>query len=310
MQLSGSLTALATPFRADVSIDLHALRRLVDWQVEAGTAALIVAGSTGEAAALDDAEYFELVAAAVEAAAGRVPVGAGTGLSSTAGTLARTRRAADCGVDFALVVTPPYVRPPQSGLQRHYEVLAEQGGLPLMLYNVPSRSGCDLLPDTVARLAGDVRIIGVKEALADPMRMQQLLALQTAEFAVFSGDDPTAARAMLGGARGVVSVASNVAPAQFARLASACAGGQADEANAIDAALQPLYRLLSVESNPIPLKAILASLGFGSDVPRLPLMPLDPHHHRVLLSQCVAQIRSSERALPAGDGAPSHPTGA
>jgi 4-hydroxy-tetrahydrodipicolinate synthase len=310
MQLSGSVTALATPFRADGSIDFDALHSLADWQVRAGTAAVVVAGSTGEAAALDDDEYAEVVAAVVAAVARRRPVGAGTGLSSTSATLARTRSAAACGVDFALVVTPPYVRPSQAGLQRHYEQLAEHGNLPLMLYNVPSRTGCDLLPETVAQLSSDRRVIGVKEAVADADRMQQLLQLQGDQFSVFSGDDPTAARAMLSGARGVVSVASNVVPAQFAALAAACQAGRRDQATGIDAVLQPLFMLLAAESNPVPLKSILAELGFGSAIPRLPLLRLDPHHHRVLLSQCVAQIRSSERALPQGDSAPSHSTGA
>ena len=218
MRLSGSITALATPFAADGAVDTDAFARLIDLQVAAGTSAVVVAGSTGEAAALEDSEYRALLAFAVHRIGGRIPVLAGTGASSTTRTLTLTRLAADIGADAALVVTPPYVRPTQSGLLAHYRAVAEEGGLPVVLYNVPPRTGCDLLPETAGALSAHPNIVGIKEARAEPDRMQALLRHRGEGFAVLSGDDPTAARAMLAGADGVVSVASNVVPGAFRRL--------------------------------------------------------------------------------------------
>lgn len=296
MRIHGSITALATPFTAAGSIDFDAWQRLVERQLAAGTQALVVAGSTGEAAALDDEEYDRLLARAVELAAGRVPVLAGTGLSATAKTVRQTRRARDNGADAALVVTPPYVRPTQEGLVAHFLAVAEQGGLPVVLYNVPPRTGGDLLPETVARLCGHESIIGIKEARAEPERMQALLALRGKGFAVLSGDDPTACRAMLAGADGVISVASNVVPAAFRRLCDRARAGDADSAGSLDARLQPLYRFLGVEPNPIPVKALLARQGIGHGL-RLPLQPLSSAHEVALeeMAVLVADIETDVR---------------
>lgn len=280
VDLSGSICALATPFvAADDALDFEAFGRLVDYQVDGGTRALVVAGSTGEAAALDDAEYLALLEAAVARVRARVPLLAGTGLSSTRRTIAQTRRAAAAGIDCALVVAPAYVRPTQEGLYRHYCEVADHGGLPVVLYNVPSRTACDLLPETVARLRGHGNIVGIKEAVPDALRMRALLALRGEDFRVLSGDDPTAARAMLDGADGVVSVAANVAPARFAQLCEACARGDRDGAQALDRGLRRLYALLGAEPNPIPVKWCLAQLGFGSPRLRLPLLALSEAHH-------------------------------
>jgi 4-hydroxy-tetrahydrodipicolinate synthase len=210
---------------------------------------------------------------------GRVPLLAGTGLAGTRNTLTRTRRAREAGVDAALVVAPPYVRPTQEGLYRHYSAVADEAGVPVMLYNVPSRTACDLLPETVARLAAHGNILGIKEAVGDDARMRALLALQSERFRVFSGDDPTAARAMLAGAAGVVSVTANVAPRHMARLCAACTAGDEALAQALDRELQPLHALLGAEPNPIPLKWCLAQRGFGEDALRLPLVPLGAAHH-------------------------------
>ncbi|MEO7064241.1 MAG: 4-hydroxy-tetrahydrodipicolinate synthase [Dokdonella sp.] len=280
MNLSGSLCALATPLRSrDDALDLEAFGRLVDYQLAGGTRALVVAGSTGEAAALDDVEYSALLEFAVKRIAGRVPVLAGSGLSATRKTVAQTARARDAGVDAALVVAPAYVRPTQEGMYRHFCEVADRGGLPVVLYNVPSRTGCDLLPDTVARLAGHGNIIGIKEAWPDADRMSALLALKSATFSVLSGDDPTAARAMLAGADGVVSVAANVAPAMFSALCAACACADAALAQALDQQLRPLYTALATEPNPIPVKWCLSEMGFGEAHLRLPLLPLSATHH-------------------------------
>jgi 4-hydroxy-tetrahydrodipicolinate synthase len=275
LHLSGSITALATPFTAAGEIDFSAWQRLLDAQLAGGSAGLVVAGSTGEAAALSDDEYVLLLRAAVERVAGRVPVLAGTGLSNTGKTIAQTRLARDAGADAALVVTPPYVRPTQPGLFAHYTTVAEQGGLPLVLYNVPGRTGCDLLPETVAQLCAHPNIVGLKEARGDEARWNALYPLRSPSFALLSGDDPTCLRAMRGGADGVISVASNVVPRSFARLCAGLRAGQ--DMQALDARLQPLYDFLGVEPNPIPVKALLQRMGIGVGL-RLPLLPLSAAH--------------------------------
>ena len=277
MRPTGSITALATPFDASGEVDLEAWRRFLESQLQAGTQALVVAGSTGEAAALLDAEYDALLRCAVEVVAGRVPVIAGTGLSNTSKTIELTRRAARLGADAALVVTPPYVRPTQEGLLAHYRAVADDGALPVLLYNVPGRTGCDMLPETVAALAGHPRIIGVKEARPEPERMEALVALRSRDFAVLSGDDPTACRAMLSGADGVVSVASNVVPRAFRRLSDLARAGEAGQARELDARLAPIVDFMGVEPNPVPVKALLQRQGIGHGL-RRPLLALSQQH--------------------------------
>ena len=290
MRLTGSITALATPFTTDGELDLDGWRRLIAAQLEGGTQALVVAGSTGEAAALFDAEFDVLLRTAVEQVGGRVPVLAGTGMSNTVKTIEQTRRAAVLGADAALVVTPPYVRPTQAGLIAHYRAVANDGALPIVLYNVPGRTGCDLLPETVAALAGHPRIIAVKEARNEPDRMAALLTLAGDGFAVLSGDDPTACRALLAGADGVVSVASNIIPVAFRML---CDLGRSRDSDAgeLDARLRPVFDFLGVESNPTPVKAILELQGIGHGL-RLPLMPLSAEHR-----DAAVQIAATADAL-------------
>ena len=297
MRITGSITALATPFTADGGLDLDAWRRLLRDQLDHGTEAVVVAGSTGEAAALFDPEYDALLRSAVEFVAGRVPVVAGTGLSNTAKTIEQTRRAAALGADAALVVTPPYVRPTQAGLVAHYRALADDGALPLLLYNVPGRTGCDLLPETVAALAGHPRIVGIKEARPEPERMAALLGLAGADFTVLSGDDPTACRAMLAGADGVVSVASNVLPASFRRLCELARHGKREAASGWDARMARVYAFLGVEPNPVPVKALLALRGIGHGL-RLPLLPLSSIHQDTAAA-LAAVIRELELACDA-----------
>lgn len=277
MRLSGSITALTTPFAADGAVDTDAFARLIDAQLDAGTSAVVVAGSTGEAAALEDSEYRALLAFAVHRIGGRIPVLAGTGASATARTLALTRLAADIGADAALVVTPPYVRPTQAGLLAHFRAVADDGGLPVVLYNVPPRTGCDLQPDTAGELSAHPNIIGIKEARPEPERMDALLRLRGDGFVVLSGDDATAARAMLAGADGVVSVASNVAPGAFRRLCELARAGDEAAAAALDRRLAGLHAFLGVEPNPIPVKALLRLNGIGEGL-RLPLQPLSSTH--------------------------------
>ncbi|GAB3376331.1 4-hydroxy-tetrahydrodipicolinate synthase [Lysobacter rhizosphaerae] len=294
LRLSGSITALATPFGVAGELDLDAWERLLQQQLDGGTQAVVVAGSTGEAAALYDAEFDLLLRSAVEFIAGRIPVLAGTGLSNTAKTIEQTRRAAALGADAALVVSPPYVRPTQAGLIAHYLDIADDGALPVVLYNVPGRTGGDLLPETVAELCGHPRIIGIKEARAEPERMDALLRFKANDFAVLSGDDPTACRAMLAGADGVISVASNVLPAAMRRLCDLARAGNADPARQLDAQLQPSFDFMGVEPNPIPIKALLELQGIGRGL-RLPLLPLSKAYSDAA-SSIAATVRELESA--------------
>jgi 4-hydroxy-tetrahydrodipicolinate synthase len=278
---TGSLCAIVTPFDASGAVDLPAFAALVDWHRESGTEGLIVAGSTGESGALDDHEFEALLDVAL-ARAGSMPVIAGCGAPATHKAIRLARRARTAGVSGLLAVTPYYSRPTQDGLVAHYESLAEAVGLPVILYNVPTRTGCDLFPETVARLAGNPHIVGIKEARPEPERMQALLALRSDGFAVLSGDDPTACRAMQAGADGTISVAANIAPGAFRALCDA-ARRQTPDAAARDLALAPLYRFLAVEPNPIPAKWLLARAGRIGPGIRGPLLPL------------------SDSAIPAGE---------
>ncbi|WP_449466428.1 4-hydroxy-tetrahydrodipicolinate synthase [Stenotrophomonas humi] len=278
MSISGLITALATPFQADGALDSDAWQHLLALQLKAGVQGVVVAGSTGEASTLTDEEYDGLLRSAVSVLGGRMPVLAGTGLSGTARTIALTRRAAANGATHALVVAPPYVRPTQEGLRLHYLAVAEQGGLPVVLYNVPGRTGCDLLPETVAELVSHPNIVGIKEAVGDTSRVKALLALRSDSFSLLSGDDGTAARSMLAGADGLISVGSNALPGAYRTLCDLARAGEHEAAEAWDARLQPYHDFCGVESNPIPVKALLQRLGIGHGL-RLPLLPLSAQHH-------------------------------
>lgn len=275
MKFQGSICAIVSPFDAEGSrVDLAAFGRLLDWHREAGTDGVVIAGSTGEWAALEPAEFDRLLEAARARLAGAVRVIAGCGAASTERTLQQVRHAQALGAEAALVVTPFYVRPTQEGLYRHYMRIADESGLPLILYNVPTRTGCDLLPPTVARLVPHPQIVAIKEARPEPERMTSLLALRDAGFSVLSGDDPTAARAMLAGADGVISVAANVCPRASKRLCTLARAGDHAAATALDERLAPLYRVLGCEPNPIPVKWLLHRLGRTSPALRLPLLEL------------------------------------
>ena len=279
LRIEGSTTALATPLTAAGEVDWQAWKQLLERQLAGRTQAVVVAGSTGEAAALEDAEFDRLLVMAVEIIGGRIPVLAGTGMQSTAKTLAQTQRARDCGASAALIVTPPYVRPTQAGLLAHYRLIAEKCDLPIVLYNVPARTGCDLLPETVAQLSTHPGIIGIKEARGEIARIQALVPLRSEGFTVLSGDDPTAGQAMLAGADGLISVASNVIPASIRRLCDHARAGDDAAVAAMQVRLAPLFDFLGMEPNPIPVKAVLARMGIGTGL-RLPLLPLSPHHAR------------------------------
>ncbi|MFC5580746.1 4-hydroxy-tetrahydrodipicolinate synthase [Rhodanobacter terrae] len=292
MNIRGSICALATPFAADGALDLPAFGRLLDHQLAGGTQALVVAGSTGEAHMLEHDEFDRLLAFAVKHVAGRVPVLAGTGEAGTAKTVAMTRRAGALGADAALVVTPYYVRPTQEGLRRHFLEVAEHGGLPVVLYNVPSRTGCDLEPETVAVLREHPAIIGIKEARGDRERISALAELVRADFVYLSGDDGSAGAAMLAGAAGTISVVANLVPQAFRALCDAATGGDPVATERCHAALDPLVQALNCAPNPIAVKAGLPVLGLGLALPRLPLMELNDGPDRARLHQALSSLAS------------------
>jgi 4-hydroxy-tetrahydrodipicolinate synthase len=295
VSLQGSITALITPLTESGQLDLNAWRAQIDRQINAGTAAIVVAGSTGEAAALGDEEYSQLIELASIRVSGRVPIIAGTGLSGTTKTIKQSRLAKQSGADMALVVTPPYVRPTPAGLIAHYTAVADAVDMPVVLYNVPGRTGCDLLPETVSRLCTHPNIIGLKEAVSDEQRWQALFPMASPGFALLSGDDPTFVRAMMGGANGVISVASNAVPASFSRICRYIAEGNFAAAETMDAKLRNLYDFLGVEPNPIPVKALMKLLGFGHGL-RMPLLPLSQAYETQAIA--MAELcKTMEQAL-------------
>ena len=290
MEISGSLCAIATPFDAAGALDLPAFGRLIDHQLDGGTQGIVVAGSTGEAHMLDEHEYERLLAFAVERVNHRVPVIAGTGEAATSKTIALTKRARALGADAALVVTPYYVRPTQDGLRRHFGEVAAHGGLRVVMYNVPSRTGCDMQPETVAALRDSAGIVGIKEAVGTAQRIAAMAQLKRPGFVYLSGDDGSAADAMLAGAGGVVSVVNNLVPKAFRALCDAARRG--DRAGAMQHAgrLAPLLDALDCAPNPIPVKAGLAELGLCRAALRLPLLELSPGPERTRLREAILPL--------------------
>ena len=278
-KITGSIVALITPMRADGAVDHEALAKAVDRVIEAGSAAIVSVGTTGESATLDVAEHTDVIRRTIDVAAGRVPIIAGTGANSTAEAIHLTEAAKAAGADAALLVTPYYNKPPQEGLYRHFKAVAEAVDIPQILYNVPGRTAVDMLPGTVERLADVPNIIGIKEAKGDLDRVRELVALGLPDFALYSGDDATARASILLGFHGDISVTANVAPEGMARMCAAALAGDAEAAAAIDADLAGLHRALFVEPNPIPVKWALQELGLIDEGIRLPLVPLDPAFH-------------------------------
>ncbi|HET7370498.1 MAG TPA: 4-hydroxy-tetrahydrodipicolinate synthase [Gammaproteobacteria bacterium] len=274
----GSMVALVTPMTASGEIDEAALERLVEFHIENGTDALVPAGTTGESPTLRTPEHADYLRAVVRLVRGRVPVIAGTGSNSTTQTLELSREAAKAGVDGCLLVVPYYNRPPQEGLYQHFRAIAEAVPLPMVLYNVPSRTACDLLPETVERLARISNVVGIKEATADLSRVQDLRSRCGDEFGLYSGDDATAMEFVLAGGDGTVSVTANVAPRLMHEMMAAARAGEREQAEVLDAKLRPLHKALFAQTNPIPVKWALAEMGLISDEIRLPLVPLAGSH--------------------------------
>jgi 4-hydroxy-tetrahydrodipicolinate synthase len=272
----GSIPALVTPLRDDGAIDFEAWDRLLDFHLASNTDAVVVGGTTGESPALERAELEDLVRRARRRLAGRIPLIAGSGTAGTAKSVALSRAAEAAGANALLVVTPYYNRPTQEGLFQHFTAIADAVSIPLILYNVPGRTACDLLPATIARLSRHPRIVAVKEATGEVERGQEVLKLSQPGFVVLSGDDATAAALMRIGAQGVISVTANVAARAMHDMCAAALRGAQDEAAAIDARLAPLHRSLFVEPNPIPVKWAVHRMGLIGETIRLPLVPLTP----------------------------------
>lgn len=277
----GSSVALVSPMATDGKLDLPAWHRLLDFHLSSGTDGVVVGGTTGESAALTDAELRQLIVVAREHIGNRMALIAGAGLSSTAATLDRVTWISELGVDGLLIVTPAYVKPTQEGLYQHFKLAAEQATVPVILYNVPGRTACDLLPATVARLAQLPRVVAIKEAVADVGRIRALCQLAP-QLTVLSGDDGTARESIMAGAQGVISVTSNVAPQLMAEMIAAARAGRTAEAEALDAKLAPLHSALFVEGNPIPAKWVLEQMGLIAGGIRLPLTPLSAEYHERL----------------------------
>ncbi len=285
---SGSMVALVTPMRPDGAIDYAAWARLIEFHLANGTSGIVVGGTTGESPTLSDAELRELIVRAIEHVRGRCAVIAGAGTNSTATTVERARWISALDVAALLIVTPAYNKPTQEGLYRHYVAAAEASRVPVMLYNVPGRTAVDLLPATAARLSRVPRIVALKEAVADPARVRQLLADAVAGFTVLSGDDLTAREAIAAGARGVISVTANVAPKAMAEMVALALAGDAAAAARVDARLTLLHRNLFVEANPIPVKWALSSMGLIERGIRLPLTELSAGYHAVVIESLQA----------------------
>ena len=288
--ISGSLVALVTPMDSRGGLDWVALERLIDFHLEQGTDGIVAVGTTGESATLDMSEHKEAIRRVVEQVAGRIPVIAGTGANSTREAVELTEAARSVGADACLLVTPYYNKPTQEGLYQHHRYIAEAVAIPQILYNVPGRTACDMLPETVDRLAGISNIVGIKEATGDLQRARELIDRVADRIAVYSGDDATAAELILLGGKGNISVTANVAPRRMHELCAAALAGDGDTARRLNEDLMILHKMLFIESNPIPVKWALHEMGLIGEGLRLPLTPLSARCHepvREALRQCA-----------------------
>jgi 4-hydroxy-tetrahydrodipicolinate synthase len=275
----GSMVALVTPMREDGAVDEDSLEALIEWHIAEGTDAIVAVGTTGESATIDEKEHCYLLRRFVQIAAGRIPIIAGTGANSTSEAITLTRCGMQAGAQACLLVTPYYNKPTQEGLYQHHRTIAEAVPIAQILYNVPGRTACDMLPETVRRLAPISNIVGIKEATGNLERGREILETCGDQLDLYSGDDATAMELMLLGARGDISVSANVAPAAMHAMCAAALGGDRARAEALDAPLRALHRDLFVQSNPIPVKWALHEMGLIPPGLRLPLTPLEEVWH-------------------------------
>ncbi len=287
--IAGSMVALVTPMDAQGRLDWDSLSKLVDFHLQNGTHAIVAVGTTGESATLDVEEHIQVIEFVVKQVAGRIPVIAGTGANSTSEAVHLTQNAKKAGADACLLVVPYYNKPTQEGLYQHFKHIAEAVDIPQILYNVPGRTSCDMLAETVIRLSTVPNIIGIKEATGDLARAKAILDGVSKDFIVLSGDDPTAVELILLGGKGNISVTANVAPREMADLCEAALRGDAETARAINEKLMPLHKNLFIEANPIPVKWALNEMGLMDNGIRLPLTWLSPSCHDTLrqaMRQC------------------------
>ena len=275
-QLRGCGTAIVTPFRQNESLDEAALRRLVEFQIVNGVDFIVACGTTGESVTMSEEEQARVVEITIETAAGRVPVVAGAGGYNTREVIEKIHRYGKLGADAILSVTPYYNKPTQEGLYQHYRAIAEASELPIILYNVPGRTGCNLEPATVARLAQFETIIGIKEASGNISQIGEIVSLLDDSFRIFAGDDSVVLPVAALGGVGVISVASNLLPREVSDLAHACIEGHFEEARQLNRRLTPVFKVMFIESNPVPVKAAMAINGLIEEVYRLPMVPLSP----------------------------------
>ena len=290
--LKGSLVALVTPLSSDGEVDYTALKGLAEWHIEQGTHGIVSVGTTGEAPTLSVNEHSKVIAKTVEYVNARVPVIAGTGGNSTRDSIALTKHAKEVGADFCLLVTPYYNKPNQEGLLRHFLSIAESVDIPQILYNVPSRTACDILPSTVKILANHKNIVGIKEALDDMNRIKELIEISYTirnrkDFYIYSGDDPTFLASMELGTHGVISVVANAIPNQIASICNHALNKDFVKAHEINKIYNDLYNLCFVESNPIPIKWIMYKLNKIENNIRLPLIDLNETFHEKIMSEMV-----------------------
>ncbi len=280
--ITGSIVALVTPMMPNGAVDWDALDKVVDFHLEKGTDSIVAVGTTGESATLNHDEHCQVIKRVVERVGGAIPVIAGTGANSTQEAIELTVAAKTAGADACLLVTPYYNKPTQEGLYQHYKTVAEAVDIPQILYNVPGRTACDMLPETVLRLAEIPNIIGIKEATGDLERARYLIEHAPKEFAIYSGDDATAVELMLLGGDGNISVTANVAPSEMGELCRLAIAGEADAARALQDKLMPLHTKLFVESNPIPVKWAMVEMGMMGEGIRLPLTVLAEQYRGVV----------------------------
>lgn len=294
MNIQGSIVALVTPMNEQGDIDYSALKQLVEFHITNKTDALVAVGTTGESATLSVDEHLQVIEAVVKAAAGRVPVIAGTGANSTREAIELTRQAEKLNADAALLVVPYYNKPGQEGLYQHYKTIADAVAIPQILYNVPGRTVADMLNSTIERLSGIDNIIGCKDATGDMQRGKELIDRCGDQIAIYSGDDATALDLMKLGARGDISVTANVAPLAMHEMCAAALDGDFERAERIDQSLQGLHQDLFLESSPIPVKYAVSKIGFGSNTLRLPLTALTDAQ---AIAQVDAAMSAAESAL-------------
>ena len=290
--LQGSFVALVTPMLANGSLDHDSLESLIEWHIEKGTNGIVAVGTTGESATVSVKEHLQIIEHSIGFADGRIPVIAGTGANSTEEAIELTQTAASLGANFALIVTPYYNKPTQEGLYQHYIKIADAVEIPQILYNVPSRTACDLRPETVSRLCSHPNIIGIKEAVDDFARLNELLSISERVrdqkyFSILSGDDPTFCEFMSQGGDGVISVAANVLPKEISQICSLNLEGHLADAQELNEMFTSIYELLFVESNPIPVKWILEQMQKINSGIRLPLTTLDSQFHDAIKNEMI-----------------------